>query len=62
MRIATWNVNSLKARQDAVEIWLERAAPNPLEYVRGLKNDPLWDDVTTDPRYAALLKKHGLDK
>jgi exodeoxyribonuclease-3 len=30
MRIATWNVNSLKARQDAVEGWLERAAPDIL--------------------------------
>ena len=30
MRIATWNVNSLKARQDAVEAWLVRAAPDIL--------------------------------
>ncbi len=30
MRIATWNVNSLKARQDKVEGWLERAAPDVL--------------------------------
>ncbi len=30
MRIATWNVNSLKARQEAVENWLERAAPEVL--------------------------------
>ena len=30
MRIATWNVNSLKARQDAVDRWLERAAPDIL--------------------------------
>lgn len=30
MRIATWNVNSLKARQDAVENWLTRAAPDIL--------------------------------
>ncbi len=30
MRIATWNVNSLKARQEAVEGWLERAAPDIL--------------------------------
>jgi exodeoxyribonuclease-3 len=30
MRIATWNVNSLKARQDAVERWIERAAPDVL--------------------------------
>ena len=30
MRIATWNVNSLKARLEAVELWLERAAPDVL--------------------------------
>jgi exodeoxyribonuclease-3 len=30
MRIATWNVNSLKARQEAVERWLERADPDVL--------------------------------
>jgi exodeoxyribonuclease-3 len=30
MRIATWNVNSLNARLDAVERWLERAAPDVL--------------------------------
>ena len=30
MRIATWNVNSLKARQEAVENWLERADPDIL--------------------------------
>src|SRR4029077_16904069 len=30
VRIATWNVNSLKARQEAVENWLERAAPDIL--------------------------------
>jgi exodeoxyribonuclease-3 len=30
MRIATWNVNSLKARQEALERWLERAAPDIL--------------------------------
>ncbi len=30
MRIATWNVNSLKARQEAVEKWLARAAPDVL--------------------------------
>jgi len=28
MRIATWNVNSLKARQEAVEKWLERVQPD----------------------------------
>ena len=30
MRIATWNVNSLKARLAKVEWWLERAAPDVL--------------------------------
>lgn len=30
MRIATWNVNSLKARWEAVEKWLERAEPDVL--------------------------------
>ena len=30
MRIATWNVNSLKARQEAVDRWLERAQPDVL--------------------------------
>jgi len=30
MRIATWNVNSLKARQEKVDWWLDRAAPDVL--------------------------------
>jgi exodeoxyribonuclease-3 len=30
MRIATWNVNSLKARQEAIDKWLERADPDIL--------------------------------
>ena len=30
MRIATWNVNSLKARLEKVAWWLERAAPDVL--------------------------------
>jgi exodeoxyribonuclease-3 len=30
VRIATWNVNSLNARLDAVQAWLERAAPDVL--------------------------------
>jgi exodeoxyribonuclease-3 len=30
MRIATWNVNSLKARMEALEKWLERAEPDVL--------------------------------
>jgi exodeoxyribonuclease-3 len=30
MRIATWNVNSMKARLEKIEWWLERAAPDVL--------------------------------
>ena len=30
MRVATWNVNSLKARMEKVEWWLERAKPDVL--------------------------------
>jgi len=30
VRIATWNVNSLKARQEAVDRWIERANPDVL--------------------------------
>ena len=30
MRFATWNVNSLKARQEAVELWLAKAEPDVL--------------------------------
>jgi exodeoxyribonuclease-3 len=30
MRIATWNVNSLKARLEKVTWWLERARPDLL--------------------------------
>src|SRR3954454_14721367 len=30
MRIATWNVNSLKARQEALELWLAKAQPDLL--------------------------------
>ncbi|HEU5040235.1 MAG TPA: endonuclease/exonuclease/phosphatase family protein, partial [Gemmatimonadales bacterium] len=30
MRIATWNVNSLKARLEKVAWWLERARPDVL--------------------------------
>ena len=30
MRVATWNVNSLMARLEAVEKWLDRAAPDVL--------------------------------
>jgi hypothetical protein len=36
--------------------WLNKAAANPLEGVHRLKFNPLWNEVTADPRYAAVLK------
>src|SRR2546426_397557 len=42
--------------------WLERAADSRDEDPRPWKHDPLLVDVVKDPRYAALLKKFGLDK
>jgi exodeoxyribonuclease-3 len=40
MRIATWNVNSLKARMEAVENWLQRAAPDVLLMQETKLSDP----------------------
>mgnify|MGYP001792151692 CR=1 FL=1 len=42
MRIATWNVNSLKARLEKVEWWLERATPDVLL----LQETKLSDELT----------------
>ena len=41
---------------------LERAAQHRVEKLQYLQYDPVWDDVTADSRYAALLKKYGLNK
>jgi exodeoxyribonuclease-3 len=40
VRIATWNVNSLKARLEKVEWWLERAAPDVLLMQETKLSDP----------------------
>jgi exodeoxyribonuclease-3 len=50
MRIATWNVNSLKARLEAVERWLDRAAPDVLLMQETKLAD---DDVPSLPFEAA---------
>jgi exodeoxyribonuclease-3 len=58
MRIATWNVNSLKARLDKVLWWLERAAPDVLL----LQETKLTDaDAPHDVLHAAgyQLAHHG---
>ena len=58
MRIATWNVNSHKARLEAVELWLVRAAPDVLLLLETKLAD---DDVPEMPfRMAGYeLLHHG---
>ena len=58
MRIATWNVNSLKARGEAVERWLERAAPDVLL----MQETKLGDDDVPEMSFRMLgyeLLHHG---
>jgi serine/threonine protein kinase len=40
---------------------LEKAVENNEYYIRGLKVDPLFDDVRSNPRFQSLLKRMGLD-
>src|SRR2546430_12163636 len=58
MRIATWNVNSLKARLEKVTWWLERARPDVLLMQEAKLAD---DDVPAEPFRAAgyELAPHG---
>jgi exodeoxyribonuclease-3 len=58
MRIATWNVNSLKARFEKVVWWLERAAPDVLL----MQETKLTDDNAPREEFARLgyeLAHHG---
>jgi hypothetical protein len=64
-RAASWEialVNLGLGDLDQTWVWLERAAESRDLDPRYLKIDPLYGDVVKDPRYAALLKKFGLDK
>lgn len=55
MRIATWNVNSLKARLEKVAWWLERTAPDVLL----LQETKLTDADAAGPR--AVLEEAGYE-
>src|SRR3954451_21414086 len=58
MRIATWNVNSLKARLEKVTWWLERAKPDVLLMQETkLADSDAPDDVFREAGYA--LVHHG---
>jgi exodeoxyribonuclease-3 len=58
MRIATWNVNSLNARQERVEGWLERTKPDVLLMQETKLSD---DDAPSEElsRYGYQLAHHG---
>ena len=58
MRIATWNVNSLRARLDKVAWWIERAAPDVLLMQETKLAD---DDLPTETfeRLGYRLAHHG---
>src|SRR5262245_54712236 len=58
MRIATWNVNSLRARLDKVGWWLERALPDVLLMQETKLSD---EDAPTDDfaRHGYELVHHG---
>jgi exodeoxyribonuclease-3 len=58
MRIATWNVNSLRARIDKVRWWLERAMPDVLL----MQETKLTDEDTPSEEFARLgyeIAHHG---
>lgn len=58
MRIATWNVNSLAARLEKVELWLDRAKPDVLL----MQETKLADDAAPHDAFAARgyqLAHHG---
>ena len=58
MRIATWNVNSLAARLEKVEWWLDRAKPDVLL----MQETKLADDAAPSEEFAQRgyqLAHHG---
>ena len=57
MKIATWNVNSLKARRDHLLKWLEAFDPDVvlLQELKGLEEIFPWEDVTAAGYEAAVV-------
>ncbi len=48
--------------KDRVFEWLEKAYEERVNYLTYLKVEPLFDNLRSDPRFAALLKKMRLEK
>ena len=42
--------------------WLEKAGEAQTRWMSELKCDPLWQNLRSEPRFVALLKKAGLEK
>jgi hypothetical protein len=42
--------------------WLEKAVEAETFRVPSLKREPLWQNLRSEPRFLALLKKMGLEK
>jgi len=50
------------AEKDKILTWLEQDVQDRSTFATQLKEDQVWSDVQTDPRFIALLKKVGLEK
>lgn len=53
--------DGLGDKEKALE-WLERGYQGHIQGMRGLKVNPRWDNLRSEPRFKALLKKIGLEK
>lgn len=53
--------NGLGDREKTLD-WLEKAGEAQTALMRDLKYDPLWQNLRSEPRFLALLKKMGLEK
>jgi TolB-like protein/class 3 adenylate cyclase/Flp pilus assembly protein TadD len=52
---------SVLGEKDEAFVWLEKACENREVRLCRLKVDPRWDSLRSDPRFAAILKRIGLE-
>jgi len=48
--------------QDKAFEWLEKGYTEQNHQLGSIKSSPMWNNLRSDPRYTAMLKKIGLDK